>query len=355
MLPTDYKELTRTLMSRSAERGVPVNGTFELTSRCNLGCAMCYIRTRAADRAMKASELSTEQWVDLGRQAVDAGMMFLLLTGGEVFLRPDFFDIYEPLTELGLILTLFTNATLITDRVAQRLARRPPNRLEVTIYGATEETYEKVTRQPGSYKRFIRGVHALLDAGLRPKIKTTLSRLNVHEFDQMRAMAEEWNSTFSAGWLLTKRRDFCSNNVEEIRFSPKEAVELETRDPAAEKNFKRLAEAERSGVGSEGFYCHAGRSSFVIGPSGDMNICIDICLPRARPTEIGFAAAWEQVKQFLLSVPASEDCSNCDLNKYCLRCPAWGYVEMGSLTSSVPYMCEIAKERKQYALSLTAK
>lgn len=355
MLPSDYKELTRTLFNDASERGVPINGTFELTSRCNLGCAMCYIRTRAADKAMKASELSTEQWLDLGRQAVDAGMMFLLLTGGEVFLRPDFFDIYEPLTEMGLLITLFTNATLITKPVAKRLSERPPSRLEVTIYGATEATYEAVTRQPGSYKRFMRGMEALLEAGLRPKIKTTLSRLNVHEFDQMKAMAEEWNSSFSAAWLLTKRRDFCSSSVEEIRFSATEAVELEQRDPQAVENLKRTALREDNDPTDEAFFCQAGKCSFVIGPSGDMNICIDLCLPRARPTEIGFLAAWEQVKHFLRSVPPSENCSSCDLNKYCTRCPAWGYIEMGSLTSSVPYLCEVAKERKHVALTLLAK
>lgn len=355
MLPTEYKELTRKLLADAAEQGIPMSGTFELTSRCNLGCAMCYIRTRAADRAMKASELSAEQWRDLARQAVDAGMLFLLLTGGEVFLRPDFFDIYEPLTDMGLILTLFTNATLITKTVAQRLARRPSNRLEVTIYGATETTYEAVTRQPGSFRRFLRGVDALLEAGLQPKIKTTLSRLNVHEFDEMRAMAEQWGSSFSAAWLLTKRRDFCSSSVEEVRFSPGEAVDLELRDEAAVENLRRLAEKEEDHTYDEAFYCHAGKNSFVIGPSGDMNICIDLCLPRARPTEIGFLAAWEQVKQFMGSVPASPTCSSCDLSKYCSRCPAWGYIESGSLTSSVVYLCEIAKERKERSLAMVGK
>ena len=131
-------------MAQAADAGQPVNGTFELTSRCNLGCKMCYIRTRAGDRAMKASELTADQWLDLARQGVDAGMLFLLLTGGEVFLRPDFFEIYEPLTDMGLLITLFTNATLITERTADKLARRPPNRTEVTLYGATRETYEAV-------------------------------------------------------------------------------------------------------------------------------------------------------------------------------------------------------------------
>lgn len=346
MLPTEYKELTKTLLGRAAEMGVPMSGTFELTSRCNLECAMCYIRTRAGDRAMKASELSTAEWLDLARQGVDAGMMFLLLTGGEVFLRPDFFDIYEPLTEMGLLLTLFTNATLITSSGARRLGRRPPGRTEITLYGASEETYAAVTGHQGGYARCIRGIELLLDAGIKPKLKTTLSRINAHEFDTMQEMADRWGLSFSAAWLLTKRRDFCSSSIEDIRFSASEAVDMEFRDVSAVERFKTIAARPEPMKNEDAFYCHAGRSSFVIGPSGDMNICIDLCLPRARPTEVGFLKAWQEVKDFIPTVPQSSNCASCELSDYCARCPAWSYVETGGLSNSVDYLCEVAKERK---------
>jgi radical SAM protein with 4Fe4S-binding SPASM domain len=341
-------------MAQAADAGQPVNGTFELTSRCNLGCKMCYIRTRAGDRAMKASELTADQWLDLARQGVDAGMLFLLLTGGEVFLRPDFFEIYEPLTDMGLLITLFTNATLITERTADKLARRPPNRTEVTLYGATRETYEAVTGEPGSYDRCIRGIELLRAAGVTLKLKTTLSRINVHEFDQMREMSDAWGLGFGASWLLSKRRDLCSNLVEEIRFTASEAVDIEAKDEQAVANLRMIAQREPAPMSDDPFYCQAGKSSFVIGPSGDMNVCIDLALPRARPTEIGFVSAWSQVKEFIRTVPAAEDCRGCDLEPYCVRCPAWGHVEAGSMTSSVVYLCDIAKERKQrYGIGAT--
>ncbi len=355
LLPTDYKELTRAIMAQAADAGRPVNGSFELTSRCNLGCKMCYIRTRAGDRAIKATELSAEQWLDLAKQGVEAGMLFLLLTGGEVFLRPDFFDIYEPLTDMGLLITLFTNATLINKRAAERLAKRPPNRTEVTLYGASKETYEAVTGEPGSYDRCIRGIDLLVEAGVTLKLKTTISRINVHEFDEMQAMADKWGVGFGASWLLSKRRDLCSSMVEDIRLNAKEAVELETRDEQAVANMRMIAQREPEPVSEDPFYCQAGKSSFVVGPSGDMNVCIDLPLPRARPTEVGFVNAWEQVKRFIRTVPQSEDCKSCELNKYCVRCPAWGYVETGSMTSSVVYLCEIAKERRdRYAVEAAA-
>ena len=120
-----------------------------------------------------------DQWLELARQAVDNGMVFLLLTGGEVFLRPDFFEIYTPLTRMGLVLTLFTNGTLITDEIASRLAEAPPSRTEITLYGATAETYEAVTGIPGSYARCISGYRGAPE-------KATSARAEVHAYATQR-------------------------------------------------------------------------------------------------------------------------------------------------------------------------
>ena len=95
-LPTDYGPLVHELHRRAAAQRQPVNGTFELTERCNLDCRMCYVRHSAGDAARRTKELSASAWLELARQAIDNGMVFLLLTGGEVFLRPDFFEIYTP-------------------------------------------------------------------------------------------------------------------------------------------------------------------------------------------------------------------------------------------------------------------
>ncbi len=155
-LPTEYGPLVRELHNRAAAHRQPVNGTFELTERCNLSCIMCYVGQSPSDvarRAKDAKELSASAWLTLASDAVDNGMVFLLLTGGEVFLRPDFFQIYEPLTRMGLRLMLYTNGTLITDAVAQRLAQAPPSPIEIPLYGATAATYEAVTGVTGSYVR----------------------------------------------------------------------------------------------------------------------------------------------------------------------------------------------------------
>ena len=146
-------------------------------------------------------ELPASAWLELAHQAVANGMVFLLLTGGEVFLRRDFFEIYEPLTRIGLVLALFTNGTLITRDIAARLAQAPPSRTEITIYGATAATCEAVTGVPGSFAACCAGIEALVSHRVPLGLKTTLTRQNVGELDAMRQMAHNWGVHFPADVL----------------------------------------------------------------------------------------------------------------------------------------------------------
>lgn len=344
-LPTDYGPLVRELHRRAAAQRQPVNGTFELTERCNLACRMCYVRHSAGDVARRAKELSAAAWLELARHAVDNGMLFLLLTGGEVFLRPDFFEIYTPLTRLGLILTLFTNGTLITESIAARLAEAPPSRTEITLYGATAETYKAVTGAPGGYVRCIAGIEALVKHRVPLGLKSTLTRRNVGELDAMRQMAHNWGLPFSAGWLLSKRRDGAPSEAEDCRMSAAECVALEATDRASASEWTEAALRESSIGNDHNFYCQAGKAAFVVNPRGEMNPCLDLTQPAARPLEIGFRSAWEQVQRFVDGAPPLASlCLHCDARGYC---PAWSHLETETLTEPVPYLCEIARARKE--------
>lgn len=347
-LPADYGSLVRELEQIAAVSHQPVNGTFELTERCNLSCRMCYVRHPASDAARRSKELSAEQWLELAQQAKDSGMVFLLLTGGEVFLRPDFFEIYTPLTRLGFILTLFTNGTMITDSIAARLAEAPPSRTEITLYGATAETYEAVTGVLGSYARCCAGIEALIKYCVPLGLKSTLTRRNVGELDAMRQMAHDWGLPFSAGWLITRRRDGSWSKATDCRISARECVELESSDRASVEEWMELALTESSLEPNGNFYCQAGKAAFVINPQGVMNACIDITYPAVQPLDIGFRSAWKQVRHFVNSVPPLDPvCFACNMRCYCSRCPAWSLMETGTFTKPVPYLCEIARARKE--------
>jgi radical SAM protein with 4Fe4S-binding SPASM domain len=347
-LPIEYGPLVRELLKRAADCRQPANGTFELTSRCNLSCRMCYVRYSAGNKERKEKELSASQWLSLARQAVESGMVFLLLTGGEVFLRPDFFEIYEPLTRMGLIVALFTNGTLITEARAERLAQSPPSRTEITLYGATAATYEALTGVPGSYVACCAGIEALIARHIPLGLKTTITRQNVDELEAMRQMAHNWGVPFTAAWLLSRRPDRVPSDVEGCRLSARDCVALEATDRASAHEWIEAALREPSTRNDSNFYCQAGKSAFVVNPSGEMNVCLDLPMPFARPIEIGFPAAWKQVQLFVDSAPpAPSACLACDNLVYCGRCPGWSFMETGTLTGPVPYLCEIAQARKE--------
>jgi len=350
-LPNDYSALMIELYRRAAAQRQPVSGTFELTERCNLSCNMCYIRQPPSNLVLRNKELSAVEWLQLANQAVDNGMVFLLLTGGEVFLRPDFFDLYIPLTRLGLLITLFSNGTLINDAIAARLADVPPSRVEITLYGGTAKTYEAVTGVKGSFSRCCTGIESLAKRNIPLVLKSTITQQNVNEIELMGQMAHNWGTSFAANWLISQRRDGVASSVTNSRLSADDCISLESSNQAFASEWREVALRENAHTSDDNFYCLAGKTSFVINSQGKMNACIDLPLPAASTLEAGFRTAWEQVQNFVDSAPpTSPVCNSCNARPYCPRCPAWSQLETNTLDKPVPYLCEIAHTRmKKYS------
>lgn len=349
-LPTNYRSLVEVLHKRAADYRQPINGTFELTERCNLTCRMCYVQQSIDDEVHRAKELTTIQWLDLAHQAVDNGMVFLLLTGGEVFVRPDFFEIYTPLTRMGINISLFTNGTLITESIALRLAEAPPSRTEITLYGATSKVYDTLTGVPGSFARCCAGIELLVKHHIPLNLKATITRYNINELEAMKQMARNWGLTFTPAWILSKRRDGSISDLEDCRISPSECIAIETNDPISSKEIGKIKFQEPSYENNHIFYCQAGKSAFVINSQGKMNACISLPFPSSSPLDTGFRSAWEKVQEYIEdSSLLSSICLNCEFRNFCNRCPALSLTENGSLTEPVPYLCEIARMRKNCA------
>ncbi len=117
MTPTSSADIRKHLSRKCAHLGIPVSGIFELTPRCNLSCKMCYVRLTPEQMEPLGRERTAQEWLSIGKDAKDAGMAFLLITGGEPTLRKDFAEIYEGLAQMGLSISVNTNGTLITDEI----------------------------------------------------------------------------------------------------------------------------------------------------------------------------------------------------------------------------------------------
>src|SRR5579863_890094 len=186
-----YGEFSLGLHKHFGDKRVPVEVSLEVTRRCPLECQHCYNNLAMGDVAARNRELSKEEYETLLTELADMGVIWLLFTGGEIFARKDFLDIYTSAKKKGFLITLFTNGILINEKIADYLREFPPFAIEITLYGRTRETYEALTQMPGSYERCLRGIGLLRERGLPLKLKTVATSINKHEVLAMRQFAEE--------------------------------------------------------------------------------------------------------------------------------------------------------------------
>ena len=272
------------LWDRIADRRVPVDICLEVTARCNNDCRHCYINLPAGDGEARRRELSPVDIGDIADQAVAMGAVWCLITGGEPLLRRDFAELYLMLRRKGLLVSVFTNACLVTEAHVALFKKHPPRNVEVTVYGVTQETYERVTRRPGSYAAFRRGLGLLLDGGVKVRLKAMALRSNVHELPAIADFCRERTiGAYRFDPFLHLRYDGDPGRNEEIRgerLSPLEIVTIEKGDPeraaALERGCDKLIFPARDGdVCNHLFHCGAGNKGFVVSYDGIFRLCTE--------------------------------------------------------------------------------
>ncbi len=346
----NYGVFSKRLHEKVANKRIPIAGSIELTARCNLRCTHCYINLPAGDRDALARELSHWEWCDLLDQVVDEGCLWLQLTGGEPFMRPDFLDIYTYAKKKGLLITLFTNGTFITPGIADHLAEWRPFVVEITIYGHTQETYERVTGNPGSYNRFRRGIELLIERKIPLKLKAMVMSINRHEIQDMKAYAEGFGIDFRFDQVLNMRLDG-DQNPAKFRIPLEEVVELDVTD---EKRMKGWLEFCERFLGPPRrpeylYQCGAGKGMFHIDPFGNLSSCIMSRTPSYDLRQGNFYEGWKEFMPsvFLQKWLRETPCKTCDLISLCGQCPGTAQIENGDQEAPVEYLCQIAHMRAE--------
>ena len=345
-----YGEFSLGLHRHFGDKRVPVEVSLEMTRRCPLECQHCYNNLPMGDLTARNRELSKEEYEQLLTELADMGVIWLLFTGGEIFARKDFLEIYTFAKQKGFIITLFTNGILINEKIADYLREYPPFAIEITLYGRTKETYEALTQLPGSYDRCMRGIRLLMERGLPLKLKTVGTRINAHEVVTMRAFAEqELGVEFKFDSLLNPRID-CSQAPLEVRLSPEEVVALDLHWPKMASEYRQLLERSFSSPAESSktvYVCGGGVKSFAIDPYGHMSICV---ISHRETYDIRKGSVREGWDQFLLKVRQRErtrptKCDTCRIQSVCSTCPATGELETGDPESPVDFLCEVAHLR----------
>jgi radical SAM protein with 4Fe4S-binding SPASM domain len=333
----------------------------ELTARCMNECHHCYIGLPAGDPEARRKELSLAEIERIAGEAVSLGALWCLITGGEPLLREDFSDIYLALKRKGLLVSVFTTAQILTEDHLRLFLQYPPRDIEVTVYGVTKATYERVTRRPGSFEAFRRGLDRLLENGVKVGLKAMALRSNVDELPEIaRFCREHTKHLFRFDPLLHLRLDGNPARNQEIRaerLSAREIVALERADrdrfQSLQKNRDKVIKPELAHTGGDHlFLCGAGKGVFNVSYDGFFRLCSSLrdpmCVYDLRKGSL--ADAWQNLVPKVRDTRSSrkeflETCRVCPIINLCLWCPAHAHLETGDLDGAVPYFCEVAHAR----------
>jgi MoaA/NifB/PqqE/SkfB family radical SAM enzyme len=345
----EYGPLAKKLFQKLSERQVPFYGSIELTHRCNLACRHCYVNLPAADRGAQQREMTTEQICRILDELAELGTFSVTLTGGEPLLRPDFAEIYRHAHDQGLLVTVYTNATLITDDILKLWTERPPSKVDITQYGFTAATYDLVADAgDGQHARFERGVRRLVDAGVYVSLKSVAMRSNVHEIPAMRDFAEELAVPFRFDTIISPRIDGGRKPLAE-RLRPDEVVAVEFLRHEDRQSWAEFCETRVGGPPptDDLYQCGAGKWNFLIDPYGRMHLCE---LSRTLGWDVlsgGVANGWKDAFPVARSKKRvhTSGCGTCPTYGGCSNCVGMAELEGLSRADGNPYLCEITDLR----------
>lgn len=349
------------LFAKASAKRIPLMGTFELSPVCNFACKMCYVRKTPAQILREGKQLlDWNQWLELGKQCYDAGMLYLLLTGGEPFLYPNFRELYIALHKMGILLSINTNGTMIDESTMQWLKAYAPQRVNITLYGASAETYHRICGQEDGYDRAMRAIHMLKEAGIPLVINASMIPENACDQKAILDIGKglDLNVRMATYMFPPVRRE---REKSDSRFTPEESAKMfinKARYAMPASEYRRWLETKLSSVtveqdGDDGDWgahqqeymrCRAGRSNFWVSWDGNMSACGIVPFPlEVYPFKKPFSACWEQLTQAVRSTPVLSGCAGCPNKAVCMPCVAMICTETGNAHEKAPYMCQLAQ------------
>ena len=350
--------ITEYLHRKAARNGIPLSGTFELTPVCNMNCRMCYVRMSKQQQEAIHPLRTAEEWLRLGEEAKKRGLLYLLLTGGEPFSRPDFREILSGLHKMGFVISINSNGTLIDEAVVEWLRESPPTRINMTLYGASNETYERLCRNPRGFTQVTKAIRLLKEAGITVKLNASMTPYNVCDLEKIISFAKEEKLIIQATtYMFPPLRRDSSKIGQNDRFDAKEAAyyaaKIESLLNGEDDYLRRMQTKELTlpdepgedciGIEGEGIHCRAGKCSFWITWDGRMMPCGMLTGNDAADVfDVGFDEAWKQTMRFASSIRLPPKCAVCGLKKQCKACAAMGLTETGRFDQVPTYRCDMA-------------
>ena len=339
-------QLYYSLSNDAIHNNFPIECGFELTSRCTFQCKMCYVHTNNSEELIR-QELSTEQWTDIFDQAYNAGMLYAILTGGECLLRSDFKKLYLHLFNLGIRITINTNASILSSDYVEFFKSYPPNKIQISLYGPSEDIYYDVTRTR-SYQRVVDAIDLLLAAGINVKIVFTICKYNYSSLEDLILFAKNRHLPYSVVSDLIPSKE---NPSQEYQLSFDEYVETKKLQAKYRNKAPKNSRDTTSVTTDKEFYirCKAGRSCAFINWHGKMQLCASLPEIQEDVFENRYVNAWNAINHYARNVELPDKCSKCEYDYVCPKCPA---VRSGGLlkTECNEFLCRVTEYCSQKQL-----
>ena len=328
---------------------------------------MCYVRKTIQEvKEHPRKMMSLEQWIELAEQARKEGMLYLLLTGGEPLLWPDFWKLYDRLSKMGFLIGINTNGSMINDQVIERWKENPPYRVNITLYGANDDTYEELCAAKGVCSKVKDAICKLKESGISVKLNCSLTPYNAKDLEEMVRFAKEKEVFLSVSTYMYPpvRRDENMTGKND-RFEPEEAAyyhmqryRYQKGEEAYQKYLDNILEGLTEPLGLDEscvdpvdgrIRCRAGSASFWITWDGYMTPCGMTPEPKVSITDKTFLEAWKEIVEISEKLRTSSICEKCPDQQMCHSCAAMAYAETGKTEGIPTYLCKMVQEMKKIA------
>ena len=347
--------LERNILRQAKAARLPVNGSMELTPLCNMNCDMCYVRLSRAQMEARGRLKTGAEWLRLGREMKGAGVLFLLLTGGEPLTHPDFKELYLGLRALGMILTINTNGTLIDEEWAAFFGQYPPRRINITLYGADNGAYERLCHRPGGFDCTVNAIRLLKQNGVDVKVSSSLTRANRDDWPRILRIGQALDVPVRMDtYMCPATRERNKPFEQQVRMDPEEAARTRVQVLRAEMGdeiFLQSAALQLNRAahgpaepGRRGLRCMAGSCSFAVNWQGKLRPCVISSAPEEDAFSLGFSTAWARLVDKSEELQLSPTCAACQLRDVCITCAQYALYECGACDTVPAYLCRYTRE-----------
>lgn len=351
----EYKDFSRRVHECAARTRRVIKAQLELTYRCNLHCRHCYTDPYN-HRDWFPRELTLPEIERLLDEMAHLGILWLNLTGGEIFTHPHFWDIYENASGRGFLLQLYTNGTLFTRATVERLQQRPPFSIDISCHSVNETAFDHFTQIPGSFRAFMKGVALLKDSGLPFTLRTKAMNWNKDELPAIQRFVESLGLTFGFTTSLSPRLNGDLSPLD-FRLAPEDVVLLEQRDePTRAGDQPCSASADLSAPPTDRLYrCGCGTNAIHINAWGELGACTMEYEHRVSLREHSLREAIDKVFAAIHAsrYQDSSPCLTCQVFAFCEKKPSEARRERGSAEAPIPYDCDVALARAERTLGRT--